>query len=266
MGSPKPYKHRRNINREWLKKGGEEIPTDELKEICKTWDQNTWEAYLKWYEAPSRETQVHPYHYEIQLERLQSGLFEDALNQQSNFTSLCENLVSSLPVLEKAALGMHYLEGLTDIQVAPVINRSRRRTQELRIQGLTRLGRGNPGDEPPQCHLMRRMFFTAPKHWESSKSIFIKKQEDLSHESELSSESVTEEFLKAFKSLSNLKQRILFQRFWKDEPLRKIARDHNLGRNTLDDLLTSALNTLKREFLKNELGQMPGERNPYAPK
>ena len=50
----------KNQNQPWLNDAGNEIPTEQLREISKQWDAQTWEEYLNWYESSRNQTQDEP--------------------------------------------------------------------------------------------------------------------------------------------------------------------------------------------------------------
>ncbi len=271
MGSQRPPKVGRRIkgpkNRPWLGAGGEEIHTRELKEICKTWDQPTWERYLRWYESPSREKLVHPYRYDNSLEGLEEFPLQD-FDQSTKQTksALCERLLSNLSVYQQDVMRFYFFAGQSDAQIAPRLNRARASIQEQRIQALETLKRGIRGDNPSTCQFMRGKIDFIPSFWTTPFSFFLKNERVYQPKEQTGVQELImpETLRRSFADLSHRQLRAIHLRFWCSQGIAEIARDLDLGINTTNILLESAVSSLKRNFVKHQTQFFPGERSPYA--
>ena len=93
------------LNRPWLTSSDVEIPTEKLKRLSKSWDQNTWEAYLKWYEGNFRELLVRTETYEKLGARQHKTIFEIyGFENCPVLKSFCDHLLSQLTPMQRSAL------------------------------------------------------------------------------------------------------------------------------------------------------------------
>ncbi len=124
----------------WLTSTGVEIPTEELRTISQSWDQEIWNAYLSWYQSPRREALVAPGVYNKKGEEMVQSIFEEN-NQEvsSEKQALCEQLLSLLPAMEATVLRLKFFEGRTDREIAALRKISKSGVHDIKNRALSRL-------------------------------------------------------------------------------------------------------------------------------
>jgi RNA polymerase sigma factor (sigma-70 family) len=268
MESPKPpQKGRKTITRPWQNPDGSEIQTDKLREIAKSWDHLTWEAYLKWYQSPLREKHVHPYRYDIKLEELRESMFSE-LDQSTKQTkvNLCERLLSNLPEHQQKVLNLHFFSGLPDVEIGPRIGRSRSRVQRQRIQALDSLKRGISGDKRAKCQFMRKEIVFLTRFWDQKMTFSLKENRSYRSEEQAAAFDAIApiELQGSILSLSPRAQKAIFLRFWCEYTFGEIGRELDMGHNTISMVLDSSVSKLKRNLINTQLNYFPGDRSPYG--
>ena len=98
-------KKKKKPNRPWLTPSDVERPTAELKDICKSWDAQTWANYLNWYESGQSEKMI--------THSLYTKISEFGSEAKSTHIELCHELLSALPQHQQQILKLIYFEGRT---------------------------------------------------------------------------------------------------------------------------------------------------------
>ena len=130
----------------WLTASEVERPLTDLKMISKSWDLQTWNDYLNWYESSRKDKLVTTDHYNLLGESLEKNIFEEfGYKTCSKLQSFCEQLLSTLPNHHERILREIYLEGRTVVQVAHDLNRSRTNITYHKNKAITALKRGHRG-------------------------------------------------------------------------------------------------------------------------
>lgn len=250
--------------RPWLTSTGVEIPIDQLKAICKSWDQATWEDYLKWYESGRRDALVSPAVYQKRTEEMTESIFRQFdQNTDPQKRALCEKLLRSIPENEAKVLRLTYFRGRTIRDIAAETNYSKSGVHKLKNRGIERLRRGHDGEKVDARRFMRGEIFdhNSESLWVQPLSFSIR--EDRVYDPT----KYKEEFAKishsglnrALAELSEREQRILYLRFWCDYSVSGIARELRSGVNLIEQVIDAAISKLKRKIARHETGFAPGE-------
>lgn len=255
-----------NKPKPWLTSTGVEIPTAELKEICKSWDADTWERYLKWYDSGCREKLIHPNLYDEIAERQTESIFQRLCPSSGGpETQLCEELLGSLPALEAEVLRLTYFNGQTERQISAEINRPKTNVHRLKVSALSRLQRGRAGEKWTTRHLMRGASSEIDpgknSPWAALLSLPIREDRvyDPGQYKEEFAKISHAELKVAVSQLSEREQRILYLRFWCDYSVSEIAHELRSGVNLIEQVIEAAISKLKRKIIQIKTGHQPGE-------
>ena len=143
-------------DRPWLTGSGVEIPTIELRDICKSWGPEQWDAYLKWYASGRREALVSSLTYIEICEEQTDSIFK---SRKISVTPAKQNLVirilSQLPERESEILRATFIDGRTQVDIATDFQCSRPRIAQLKRSAFLRLKRGLAGDKFTARRFMR---------------------------------------------------------------------------------------------------------------
>ena len=251
-------------NRPWLTPTGVEIPTGQLKEICKSWDRKTWDAYLKWFERPLRARLLTPVIFQKIWEEQAETIFQSFSQNTSYQTSeLCERLLASLPPREAKVLRLIFLEGRTQRQVGGLLNKSQPRIRQLKDSGLLRLRQGVDGEKLLTREFMRgensEECEVQASFWDQTSPYPIKEAKVYDPKNyRFEFEKIQRSSLRqALKELTQRQQQILYLRFWCDYSFNQIARELKMGFNVAEQISDAALFRLKTKIIEIEAAQTP---------
>ncbi len=252
--------------RPWLTATGVEIPTAQLREICKSWDANTWERYLKWYESGRREALVTPGVYKKRGEDLTKSIFEE-FNQSPTpeQQKFCRELLGSLEPREAKVLRLTFFEGRTQREIGAEMGISQPRVFQLKNKAISALRRGHDGEKLFTRRFMRGEISEAVPISQSPLmqplSLPIREErvyDPKKYKEELAN--IKHSALRlAMTELSEREQRILYLRFWCDFSISEIARELRSGVNLIEQVSEAALSKLKRKIIRIETGYESGE-------
>jgi len=253
-------KMKKKLNRPWLTPNDVEIPTEQLKEISKSWGQSAWEAYLKWYEGSFREVLVKTEHYEILGERVSKSIFELWGHETSpELQSFCEHLLNQLTQVQAIALREIYLNGKTVRQIAYETNRSHSSIVQNKYRALQALRERFSGDDLTAQHLMRDTKFFDPAQnnsiWESKKLGPLKKSRAYkpeNYDKELLNHPI-EEVCCFFRASTQRARQYVYLRYWCGFSINEIARKCSVGVNTVDQVIDATVFKLKSALINPEL-------------
>ncbi len=243
---------KKKLNRPWLTSSDVEIPTEKLEEISKSWDQNTWEAYLKWYESGFRELLVRTETYEHLGSRQHKTIFEIyGYESCPVLQSFCDQLLKLLSNEQAQILRKIYLEGKTEREIAFELNRSSSFVSKNKFKGLSRLRVHKSGALGSAQHTMRGAKFFDPAEnnsiWESKKMGPLKKNRTYKPENfdkELLNHPV-EEIKSFFRVCSPRARQYVYLRYWCGFSITQIARKCSVGVNTVDQVIDATVFKLK---------------------
>ncbi len=252
--------------RPWLTSTGVEIPTDQLKEICKSWDRVTWDSYLKWYESALCARLLKPQVFNSICENLTESVFQEFdQNTDPQKRTLCERLLRTIPAGEAKVLRLIFFEGRTVREIAANEKMGKSTVHDKKNKALLRLRRGHDGDNPDTREFMRGVVSEVGSSdqllWEQP--LFLKIREDRVYDPR----QFKKEFAKikymslkmAITELSDREQRILYLHFWCDYSISEIARELRAGVNLIEQVVDAAISKLKRKIVCHETGSLPGE-------
>lgn len=255
--------------RPWLTSMEVEIPTEELIEICKSWDTPTWAAYLAWYESSCRERLVSSGAYTKLCDELTASIFVSlGHDTDPEKTDFCQRLLKSLPKFEAYVLAHIFLHGLTERQVAAKLKISKTRAHEIKFRALSRLRRGIQGNDPTTRQLVKGMNSNSHQTefsiWEIIPSSLIREArmyDPNNHVEEL--KNIERYSLKrALSELSERQQHIIYLRFWCDYSFNEIARELGCGINVAEQICDATIFKLKTKIIARETGKIPGGDQP----
>lgn len=240
---------RKQNQKPWLTSKGVAIPTQDLKEIVKTWDLQTWEAYLKWYDRPCREKLVTSEAYSEISDRQDQTIFEQFDQSVTPAKHhLCERLLAKLPEHQSAILRLYFLEGLSDAKISAIVKRSRSNVGYHKNQALKVLKQGNSGNIWVICQFMREGKVQAPtkieRYWDHVTEVKFLKNSS---------------FREALQGLSAQARAVIYLHYFRRISVGQVARLLSAGFNVVQMLETAAISKLKRNYIYFETGSRPGE-------
>ncbi len=248
------------IKQPWLTSSGVEIPTDQLKEISKSWDEATWEAYLKWYEGSLREVLVKTEHYEILGERVSQSVFElYGHNSCPQLQSYCDHILKLLSPEQESILRKIFFEGKTERQIAFELDCSKTSVSRNKFKALSRLRVNKTAALWTTQHLMRDAKFFDPAQnnsvWETKKLGPLRKSRAYKSENfdkELLNHPIEE--VRSFFRASSLRARqYVYLRYWCGFSINEIARKCSAGVNTVYQVIEATVFKLKSALINPEL-------------
>jgi RNA polymerase sigma factor (sigma-70 family) len=257
---------KKNYDRPWLDSTDVEIPTVELKEICKTWDADTWERYLKWYEGAQTDLHLVPQSFENLIETIFESPFQDLQTHSTEENrQLCEQLFASVPAIEASVLKLIFFEGKTNAEVAAILGRSRTGINDIKFRAITKLKREFAGDGSTTRHLMRgtssesteilpSIWTSIPQVSQTEVVVCVPDNYKFIFE-EINRSSLRD----SMSELSERSQKILYLRFWCNWSHEKIAVHLETGSNVIQQIEDAALSKLKRRMIEIESLNEEGE-------
>jgi DNA-directed RNA polymerase specialized sigma subunit len=240
-------------DRPWLTGSGVEIPTIELKEICKTWAPEQWDSYLKWYASGARELLVSPTTYSRICEERTDSIFE---SQKASVTPAKQNLVGrllgQLPEREAHILRSTFIDGRTQVDIAADFPLSRQRITQLKRNAFLRLKRGLAGDKLAARQFMRGVSNSGEQIETSIWDMPMvpppredRKYQPGNFEIEMSNLK-NHSFREAHRRLPKMAREIMYLRFWCDLSVREIARRLSMGGNVVEQIIEASVSKVIR--------------------
>ena len=127
----------------WLNEAGQERDTEELKTICHSWDEETWESYLKWKETPQVEL---PLHNPLWAENLSTEDFVGllfGLHEKKDYPLfgkiVIRQALNKLTHRQRTIIRMHFWDGKNKAAIARELGISRRSIRVSMEQGLKKM-------------------------------------------------------------------------------------------------------------------------------
>lgn len=238
--------------RPWLSPSGVALPTEQIKQICKSWDRLTWDSYLKWFEGRRRESLTLNNEYDQYRDAQTQTVFETCGSETNeDLQSQCADILSTLPPVQAQVLEQTFIEGKTQSAIATIINRSRGHVAYLKDKAITNLKQGHSGDESSTRRIVKDEENQATGEptllWDQKLLIPIKEH-------------------RAFRAeaLSPRQLKILNSRFFSELQHQQIARDLNLGINVVQEIEDAAVLKIKKEIIEKETGLKSGEGDSCA--
>ncbi len=238
--------------RPWLSPSGVALPTEQIKQFCKSWDRMTWESYLKWFESRRRESLNLNNEYDQYRDSQTQTVFETCGPETNgDLQSQCAELLSTLPPVQAQVLEQTFIEGKTQSAIATIINRSRGHVAYLKDKAITNLKQGHSGDGSSTRRIVKDEEIQTTGEptllWDQKLLIPIKEHRAMRAE-----------------TLSLRQLKILNSRFFNDLQHQQIAQDLNLGINVIQEMEDTAVLKVKREIIETETGRNSGEEDSCA--
>lgn len=125
----------------WLQMNGKLTPDEYLKRLTPSWDAETWERYLAWYETPRAESLVSPRKYDQICEEATDSIF---VNAQSNADDDLKNRVSvylaGLTEQQRQVIDMIFWHGRSERFVARALGINQKSVHRLKFRALKKIG------------------------------------------------------------------------------------------------------------------------------
>ncbi len=139
----------------WVDVNGDELGTDQIRELSPSWDAETWEAYLTWRESERHESLVAPAHYDELVDAQTENIFSQVHGSSPEMDrKICDELLNTLAPRDAEILRMIYFEGKTERQIALTLDLSRAAIQKIKKLALQRL-RARAGAKVRTRRIMR---------------------------------------------------------------------------------------------------------------
>ena len=246
------------LNRPWLTASDVERPLDELKKIAQTWDEQTWNEYLDWFEVGRKDQLVSSTLYHIQGESIEKNIFEEFGYQSCpELRSFCDRLILSLPEIQQQILLAIYFEGKTQREIAFDIGRSAGCIAQNKTKAITTLKRVYGGEMLSARRIMRG---TEVFEHEKIKSIWnqklshpIKDQrsyDQLNAKQELLNHCVND-IREIFQRLSDRSLQIIYLNYWCELSHSEIAQILSMGLNTVEQIIKATVFKIKSQLVLN---------------
>ena len=124
----------------WLDARGFPLSDAKLKIVSSSWSAETWENYLKWYESPLAESQIHPREIKEISERQCESIFIQAQGvADSPLQRLVHSTTEELPPRQREVVELTYWHGLSERTIAFDLRISRSAVQKLKSKALKRI-------------------------------------------------------------------------------------------------------------------------------
>ncbi len=246
---------RKNLNRPWLTASNIERSTSELKEISKSWDEQTWSDYLNWFELTQQDKLVSETQYSIERESIVENIFEDETCPKSQ--NLCDQLLSVLPHHQQRILRAIFFEGKTERDIAFDFNKSAgciAQNKNTAIATLKQVHRGKMLSTRPI--IRGEDVYNSEKIksiWNQTLSSMIKENKAYGHlnaNQELLNHH-NAELREIFQELSERSRQIIYLKFWCGLSHSEIARKGSVGVNTVEQIIDATVFKIKSQLIQN---------------
>ncbi len=246
------------LDRPWLTASQVEIPLAELKEISKTWDEQTWNDYLNWFQSGCSEKLISKNVFDKISEEIEKNIFEEFGYQSCpKLQSFCEQLLAALPAHQAQILRLYFYEGRTHKEIAFIFGRSDRTISYNKNTALRTLKRVHGGEPLAARQYMRGVDDFIPKEikseWDGKLSHPICDRRTYSQpeaNNELLNHKCTE-LHEIFQGLSDRSRQIIYLKFWCELSVSEIARKCSVGLNTVEQILDAAVFKTKSLLIHN---------------
>ena len=249
---------RKKINRPWLTPSEVERPLSELKEISKSWDEQTWNEYLDWFEVGRKDKLVSHFLYNLQGESIEKNIFEEFGYQSCpKLQSFCDQLLAALPNHQREILRLYFFEGKTNREIAAVFGRADTTISYNKNTALKTLKRVHGGEPLLARRIMRGAIVFEPEKinstWNQKLPHPIKDQRNydpLNANQELLIHSCAE-LREVFQQLSERSRQIIYLKFWCGLSISEIARKLSMGLNTVEQIIEATVFKIKSQLVHN---------------
>ncbi len=249
--------------RPWLTSTGVEIPTVELQEISKSWDNETWGNYLSWYESGRRESLIQPWAYDKICEEQSESLFHKfGQDPTPEHRQKCEAFLNQIRPDEARILRKIFFDGRTIREIAAEVNLPKSTVQDIKNRALFCSKWGNCGDNPDARRSMR-----GPSSFSEDASLWDESLEHPLNEARsydpgnhglefalLKTKAIREALL----SLPESSQRLLYLRYWCGLSVNSVAHLLGHGVNVVEQVEAAAISKVKRNAMSIRFNEISG--------
>ncbi len=248
---------RKKVLMPWLTASDVERPPAELKEISKSWDEQTWNAYLNWYQAGNSEKLISKNVFDKISEELEKNIFEEFGYQSCpKLQDLCEQLLAALPAHQAQILRLYFYEGRTHKEIAFIFGRSDRTISYNKNTALRTLKRVHGGEPLAARQYMRGADVFIPNEikseWDEKLLHPVCNQRTYSQldaNNELLNHKCAE-LREIFQGLTDRSRQIIYLKFWCNLSVSEIARKSSVGLNTVDQILDATVFKIKSRLIQ----------------
>jgi DNA-directed RNA polymerase specialized sigma subunit len=234
-------------NRPWIQPNRKPICDSILKRISRTWDAETWEAYLSWYQKPLKEALIKTFGYELICEGMTDTIYREYGYDHDEFLQkYVEILLRRVSNKQASVLRLYYLEGLTELQISQRLRVNQSSAHRRKTTALFNLSQENPEGNCIAIHIMRGL-----------SSLFENENAPvLNDETELfghNNEQITiadDHVVQAISELPERQRQITYLRFCDNLSDAAIARQYGMGINAVQDIYTAAASRIKRRAVE----------------
>lgn len=249
---------RKKLIRPWLTASEVEIPMAELKQISKSWDEQTWNDYLNWFQSGGSEKLISKNVFNKISEELEKNIFEEfGYRSCPKLQNYCDQLLATLPVHQAQILKLYFYEGRTHKEIGFLFNRSDRTISDNKNTALRALKREYGGEPSAARQYMRGVDIFIPNkiksEWDQKLSPPIRDQRTY-RPSEANHELLNHkcvELREIFKELSDLSRQIIYLKFWCELSVSEIGRKCSVGVNTVNQIIDATVFKLKSRLIEN---------------
>jgi RNA polymerase sigma factor (sigma-70 family) len=131
-----------HVEKPWLNEKGHAVSDHDLKELSKSWDQETWEKYLNSLDGTLSDQQLKPYEYDYLAENAELTCWDlsqsSADDQAKDFVA---DLLKLLTPQQQRIIQMNFWEGRSERYIAEELRVSRNTVKTLKKRVLRKLAR-----------------------------------------------------------------------------------------------------------------------------
>lgn len=246
------------IDKPWLTVSDVERPLAELKEISKSWDEQTWNAYLNWYQTGNSEKLIAKNVFDKISEELEKNIFEEFGYQSCpKLQSFCDQLLSLIPSHQEYILRAIFFDGKKLGEIAFDLGRSKSCISQNKYKALAKLKQGHCGDELYARQYMRGADVFIPNkiktEWDEKLSHTTRDHRAYSP-SDANNELLNHkcaELREIFRELTDRSRQIIYLKFWCNLSISEIARKCSVGLNTVEQILDATVFKIKSRLIQN---------------
>ena len=249
---------RKKIVMPWLTASAVERPLSELKEISKSWDAQTWNDYLNWFQSGCSEKLISKNVFDRISEEIEKNIFEEFGYQSCpKLQNDCEQLLAALPAHQAQILRLYFYEGRTHKEIAFQFGRADTTISYNKNKALKALKRVNDGERLLARQYMRGADVFIPdeikSEWDEKLPHPVCNQRTYS-QSEANKELLNHkcvELREIFRGLTDRSRQIIYLKFWCNLSISEIARKSSVGLNTVEQILDATVFKIKSRLIQN---------------
>jgi len=245
-----------SVRRPWIQPNRKPLCDSYLKGISKSWDADTWEAYLTWYQTSRKEALIHTWAYDLICERRSESIYREfGYEVDEALQQYCELLLSTLPKIEEQILRLYFLEGKTELQIALKLRISKSGVHVAKKRGLFRLVAPEAKEKVGAIRTMRGISSQSenerPSIWDSSEGALCERRsyDPADWKSELQAIKNVN-VRKAVAVLPQTQQQIIYLRFWCCLSTSITARLLGIGQNAVHEICDTAVFRIKSRVVE----------------